>query len=142
MTQQCPNCLVLVGKLHMRCIWCGLYFCEDCADPHKHYCPAYREDMKLTTRTIYRTDYSTKRYETFASLDDTEEEIVPELSAKEKETHSREHIIKANLIYQERVRLGVGRTPNQCPNCRSTMNRVDEKCILCGIRFCGYCIDP
>lgn len=98
--------------------------------------------MELTVHTTYRTDYSAKRYEPFASPDDLEEEIVSDLTAEEKEAHNREHIIKANLIYRERVRLGIGKYPDRCPSCRSTMNRVDEKCILCGIDFCVYCVDP
>ena len=125
----------------MRCIWCGRYFCEDCADPHKHSCPTYREGVKHTVYTKHGTDYSLEGYEKFPHTD-LGEEPMPELSVEEKEAHNREHIIKANLIYQERLRLGVGRFPNQCPICGSAMNRIDEKCILCGIEFCVYCVKP
>jgi len=104
----------------------------------------YREGMKQTVFTKYRDDYSSGRYTTLVSRygDDLGREQVPELSKEEKEAHDREHVIKANLIYQERVRLGIGRFPDQCPICGSTMNRVDEKCTLCGIKFCAYCVRP
>jgi len=140
MVQQCPNCLVLVGKLHMRCIACGIYFCEDCVDPRKHYCPSYKEKIKHNYAT-HNSRFSTSHYEKFASSDDLEESI-QKLSVEEREKHNREHIIKANLIFQERLRLGIGNSPDQCPSCGSTINRVDEKCILCGIKFCVYCVKP
>lgn len=142
MVQQCPNCLVLVGKLHMRCIWCGIYFCEDCVDPHKHYCPSYQEGAEDTARIKYNTNYSAIQYEKFASLDEPLEEPIQELSLKEKEEQNKEHIVKANLIFQERLRLGLGKLSNECPICKSTINRVDEKCVLCGIKFCIYCVKP
>lgn len=124
----------------MRCIWCGLYFCEDCVNPHNHYCPAYKEGMEYSV-DISRV-YSIECYERFATSEDLEEENVSELSAEEKEVYSQEHIIKSNLIFQERLRLGVGEPPDRCPNCESTLNKVDEKCDLCGIKFCASCVAP
>lgn len=52
MSEVCPNCERIVGKLHLTCRWCGVHYCEDCIHPKKHYCPSYRErDNKTVPST-------------------------------------------------------------------------------------------
>lgn len=89
----------------MRCVLCGLYFCEDCIKPGKHYCSAYKQglnDAEHSTKK-HTTVYSTEFYEKFVAPDFLEEEL-PELSESEREEKNRIHIIKQNVLYQQRLK--------------------------------------
>jgi hypothetical protein len=124
----------------MRCDWCGLLFCKDCVDPRKHNCISYDPSQPKPTSVSYKNKYSKKLYDDFAPPDQLEphDERHLHLSNAEMENHR----IEGNLIYQERIRLGVSHLGDTCPNCHSSLNKADEKCKLCDITFCGYCIDP
>lgn len=145
MVQQCPNCGVLVGKLHMRCAWCGLYFCEDCIKPSIHYCSAYQERANDAKCLIKKetTVYSTEFYEKFAAPYYLEEEKIPELS--EREERDRGRIITKNLISQQHVKpFGTESKSDTdtCSNCGETTKKVDTRCVWCGMYFCGSCAEP
>jgi hypothetical protein len=174
--QQCPNCGELVGKLHLRCEWCGLYFCEDCIKPSKHYCSGYKQglnDVENSTKK-HTTVYSTEFYEKFASSDHLEEVKVQELSEREREEKNRTHIIKQNILYQQRLksiilehekeetdpkgekaryRQGKIEYKNEktkkstfsqslCLNCGKIIEKVDVRCVWCGLHFCEACTPP
>jgi len=174
--QQCPNCGVLVGKLHIRCIYCGLYFCEDCIKPSKHYCPAYNQGLKDVDDSTkkHTTVYSTEFYEKFASPYYLEEEKVPELSERERDEKNRTHIIKQNVLFQQRLKSIIVEHEKDeveqkeeearcrqgtieynkettktstfgqplCPNCGKIIEKVDIRCVWCGLHFCEACTPP
>lgn len=176
MVQQCPNCGVLVGKLHMRCVWCGLYFCEDCIKPGKHYCPDYKQGSNGAEHSTkkHTAVYSTEFYEKFASSEYLEEEKVPELSEREREEKNRTHIIKQNILYQQRLKSIIlehekeeieqkeeearyrhrkieykkeetkvsSLSQSLCPNCENIIEKVDIRCVWCGLHFCEACTPP
>jgi len=67
---------------------------------------------------------SKEMYEKFANSEDLEDEPVNELQSHESEDRDKEHIIEGNLIYQERIRLGIGKFNEQCPILYAVVNSI------------------
>lgn len=140
---QCPFCMRLFGKLHLRCDWCQVYFCEDCVKPQNHNCLAYDPSKLNPTTSATVNPYDKNIYDDFATEEDKEDVYVNEIRTEQEINAQNEaHIIEGNLIYQERIRLRVGQLKDECPICHSELNKVDEKCDFCTIMFCTYCIEP
>jgi predicted nucleic acid binding AN1-type Zn finger protein len=141
MSEVCPYCEKIVGKLHHACGFCHIHYCDDCIPPNKHYCPSYREeDSKIVPSTnaspTISPDEACRRF----AKKNTENEVeVPFLTL---------HEIK------KRVAEGNGTLDSYiCPTC-ITVRDVDRyacvhcnteriiKCEWCGNHFCGVCVKP
>lgn len=109
MVQQCPNCGAVVGKLHMRCVRCGMYFCEDCVAPEEHDCPILKQQLEEDEISSNEgiPSFSYELYKPYISEDDLEfEEEARELSESEKTEKlekNRGFINEQNRIFKERV---------------------------------------
>ena len=149
MVRQCPNCGVLVGKLHMRCVWCGFYFCEDCITPEIHHCPQHQREMRSVKTNEYEEVYKVERqhfshtfYSHYATDEDLEPEKVRVLSSDEEKKEierNKQFIIEQNHAYQERLKSIFNLV--ECNNCKKTVE-VRRECMWCGLDFCENCLLP
>jgi hypothetical protein len=141
MSEVCPNCEIIVGKLYRTCRFCHMRYCDDCVPPDKHYCPQYREGTKkVETQTNVNPIISSKdACDDFAKKYTENEDEVPFLTLRD---------------IKKRVSEGIGTLDSYiCPRCINTRDTEryacihckterNIKCDWCGNHFCEVCVKP
>jgi hypothetical protein len=126
----------------MRCAWCGLYLCEDCFSPKKHYCPTYLEDVNCAEISTKKTTIidSNEICKQFASKFLEEEKEVPMLSRSEIEKRIASGTgITLDVFMCPRCKTNRDIDRFMCPHCKTKRNLM---CVWCGMHFCKVCIEP
>lgn len=141
MSEVCPNCERIVGKLYLSCRYCGVRYCEDCIHPKEHYCPSYREENNKTVPSTKVSLHisSEQACKDFADKNTENEKDVPFLTLRE---------------IKKRVSAGLGTLDMYiCPRCLNIRDNERYacfhcntgrtiKCDWCGNHFCEVCIMP
>lgn len=141
MSEVCPYCERIVGKLHHACGFCHIHYCDDCISPDKHYCPSYREeDYKIVPSTNASPIISSKdACNDFAKKYTENEEEVPFITIRD----IKRRVAEGNGTLDSYICpkcINVRDTDRYaCIHCKTSRN---IQCDWCGNHFCEACIKP
>ena len=141
MSEACPLCERIVGKLYHSCEFCHVRYCEDCIHPKKHYCPKFKKGLnkiELQTKTSPVID-SKVVCDDFAKKYTENEEEISFLTL----SNIKKRVAEGNGILDMYI----------CPLCVNVRDVDRYACIHCrndrnlkcewyGNHFCEICIKP